>query len=132
MALHLQLNAHDLVLSDDEERHIRQRLVSLERRLIHRPEPTADLVLTHLAGPPRVQASLRLRLGPLGPQHVSHEIAPTVDQAVRLTVQEIERQLERRTARQRGEHTYGVPSRRLPARARPEPMDDAANAGVEE
>jgi hypothetical protein len=36
-------------------------------------------------------------------------------------VKDIERQLERRHAQQRGEHSFGVPSRRLPRELRPHP-----------
>jgi hypothetical protein len=36
-------------------------------------------------------------------------------------VADVERQLERRLATQRGEPTYGVPSRREPAQLRPHP-----------
>jgi hypothetical protein len=46
-------------------------------------------------------------------------VAETADRAVHLAVRDVERQLERRHATQRGEPTYGVPSRRLPAELRP-------------
>jgi hypothetical protein len=36
-----------------------------------------------------------------------------------LAVADVERQLERKVASQRGEHRYGVPSRRLPKQLRP-------------
>jgi hypothetical protein len=38
---------------------------------------------------------------------------------VHLAIEDLERQLERRLAGQRGEPTYGVPSRRLPKQLRP-------------
>lgn len=121
MALETKLDVHNLVLSNDEDRRIRQHLAGLERRLIHRPDPTAVLQLEEHTARRQVQADLRVRLGPLGPQLISHQAAPTADHAVRLAVEDIKRQLERRTARQRGEHSYGVPSRRLPAHLRPNP-----------
>jgi ribosome-associated translation inhibitor RaiA len=121
MSLEIKLDVHDFVLSDDEDRRIHQQLAGLERRLVHRPDPTAVLVLKQLVAPRQVQVDLRLRLGPLGPQLISHQAGTTADQAVRLAVADVERQLERHTARQRGEHTYGVPSRRLPTQLRPNP-----------
>ena len=65
------------------------------------------------------EVDLRLQLGPLGPHLVSHQTAETVEAAVRQAVSDIERQLERRLARQRGEPAYGVPSRSLPRQTRP-------------
>jgi hypothetical protein len=59
-----------------------------------------------------VSASLRLQLGPLGPTLASVQHAQTPDRAARLAIQAIERQLERMVAGQRGESSFGVPSRR--------------------
>jgi hypothetical protein len=54
----------------------------------------------------------RVQLGPLGPTLASSQAAPTPDRAAHLAIQAIERQLERLVAGQRGEPSYGVPSRR--------------------
>jgi ribosome-associated translation inhibitor RaiA len=121
MALETKVKLHGLTLTGAEERRVHKRLHALERRLIHRPEPTAELGLRPHGAQRQVQADLRLTLGPLGPRLVSHQTAETADHAVRLAIEDVERQLERRQARQRGEQTYGVPSRRLPAALRPHP-----------
>jgi hypothetical protein len=76
------------------------------------PTPLAELVLTAHPMQRRVEADLRVRLTPLGAHIVSHQAAPTTDQAVRLAVEDVERDLERKHAEQRGEPSYGVPSRR--------------------
>lgn len=106
-------------LSSLEEARIRRQLDGLARRLARRPDPTATLVLTALPARREIEANLRVQLGPLGGHLVSRVRANTADRAARLAVEDVERQLERRQAGQRGEPAYGVPSRRLPARRRP-------------
>jgi hypothetical protein len=59
-----------------------------------------------------IVASLRVQLGPLGPTLASSQTAPTPDRAAHLAIRAIEHQLERLVAAQRGEPSYGVPSRR--------------------
>jgi ribosome-associated translation inhibitor RaiA len=108
-----------------EEQRIRRQLAGLDKRLVHHPEPSIVLVLDHSPEQRRVEADLRLQLGPLGGHLVSRKAAETADQAVRLAVEAIERQLERRTAGQRGEPTFGVPSRRLPRQLRPNPPGES-------
>jgi hypothetical protein len=66
-----------------------------------------------------MEVDLRVQLGPLGAHLVSHQRAGTTAHAVRLAVEDVERQLERRHADQRGEASFGVPSRREPAALRP-------------
>ncbi|HZS02684.1 MAG TPA: HPF/RaiA family ribosome-associated protein [Chloroflexota bacterium] len=131
MTLEIKVQSHGLVLDETEERRIRERLEGLGRRLARRPEPTAVLVLTSHGRQRQVQADLRVHLGPLGPTLVSHQAGDTTEHSVRLAVTDIERQLERRTAAQRGEPAYGVPSRRLPAQLRPNPPRRSA-AGEQE
>jgi hypothetical protein len=121
MTLEIKVQSHGLALDEADERRVRELLEGLGRRLAHRPEPTAVLVLTPRGRQRQIQADLRIQLGPLGPTLVSHQAAETTEHSVRLAVADIERQLERRTATQRGEPTYGVPSRRLPAELRPHP-----------
>jgi hypothetical protein len=121
MTLEIKLRVQGLALSDDEDRQIQRQLRGLERRLIHRSEPIAELVLEQHRGPRQVEADLRVLLGSLGPQLISHQSAETAGHAVRLAVEDVERQLERRQATQRGEPTFAVPSRRLPRQTRPHP-----------
>ena len=64
------------------------------------------------------KTGLRVQLGPLGPTLTSSQAASTPDRAAHLAIQAVERQLERLVAVQRGEPTYGVPSRRRPGAVR--------------
>lgn len=121
MALGITFETRDCPLGADEERHIRHHLEMLGQRLTHFPEPLATVVLKRHELQRRVEVALRVELGPLGEHLVSHQAAETATHAVRLAVEDVERQLERRLAKQRGEHTYGVPSRRLPKANRPHP-----------
>lgn len=121
MALGITLKTVDCPLGPDDERHIRNQLERLGQRLSHFPEPLASVLLKRHAPQRQVEVDLRVELGPLGGHLVSHQTAETAIHAVRLAVEDVERQLERRLAKQRGEHTYGVPSRRLPKAERPHP-----------
>lgn len=134
MALEIELQVEGFALDGAEERRIRRQLAGLEKRLAHRPEPRAALVLEHHAGRREVEADLRVKLGPLGSHLISRRAAGTADQAARLAVEDVERQLERQDAAQRGEHTYGVPSRRLPKQLRPNPptAGEGGTAGRQE
>lgn len=126
MTLTTSLATHDVVLSPTEQKRIRRYLGALERRLEHHPEPSATLMLKGHAAARRVTVDLRVQLGPLGEHLVSHQAAESATQAVRLAVEDIERQLDRRHASERGEPTYGVPSRRLPETLRPHPPGPVA------
>ncbi len=119
MTLEAKLDVHGFTLTDEEERRIRHQLGSLERRLSQRPEPTARLALERHVARRQVEVDLRVELGPLGPTLISHQLAEMPDHAVRLAVEDVERQLERHVASQRGESTFGVPSRREPESLRP-------------
>ena len=123
MALEITLETHDNPLGPDEERHIRHHLERLGERLSHFPQPIATVVLKRHPMQREVEVALRVELGPLGEHLISHQAAETAFHAVRLAVEDVERQLERRLAKQRGEHTYGVPSRRLPNADRPHPPE---------
>lgn len=105
----------------DEEEHVRRLLALLDKRLAHRPDPAARLLLRWHDQQRRMKARLSLQLELLGAHVVSHEEAETAEQAVRLAVSDLERQIERHTAHQRGEPAYGVPGRRLPESTRPHP-----------
>lgn len=115
MALRTTMNLGGLTLTEVEERRIRRHLQALARRLSHHPEPTATIVIRPHPGQRQTQADVRVQLGPLGPHLVSHQSAQTPDRAVGLAISDIERQLERRHALQRGEPAFGVPSRRAKA-----------------
>lgn len=108
-------------LTEAEDRRIQHQLEVLERRLEHHPEPSASLRLTGHPAQRQVEADLRVQLSPLGPHLVSRRAAETVDRALHLAVEDVERQLERRHAKQRGEPSFGVVSRRLPRERPPTP-----------
>ena len=95
-----------------ELKHIEHQVEGLGRRVKHYPEPRLHLVLSRHWQPQRGVAELRLQLGPLGPSLVSHQQAPSLDRAVKAAIDDLERQLERHLAKQRGEPSFGVPSRR--------------------
>jgi len=132
MPLETITRTRNLTLSPAEERRLQRRLRALERRLAHHPDPVATLDFHGLEGARQVEVSFRLRLGPLGPHLVSHQTAATPDEAVRLAIDDIERQLERKHAFQRGEQAWGVPSRREPAELRPHPPTTELPPPVEE
>lgn len=119
MTLIITLETHDCPLSPDEERHVRYQVEKLEKRLAGFPEPIATVVLKRHELQRRVEAALRIDLGSRDSYLGSHQAAETAPHAIRLAVEDVERQLERRLAKLRGDHTYGVPSRRLPKADRP-------------
>ncbi|MFN8522244.1 MAG: hypothetical protein U0821_03970 [Chloroflexota bacterium] len=112
MSLDIRIDTKGFVLDDATSRRVHRQFDSLARRLVKRPDPRAELQLEYHAAPRRFEASLRVHLGPLGPQLISHQIAPEPDLVCRLAVNDVKRELERRQAVQRGEPTFGVPSRR--------------------
>jgi hypothetical protein len=121
MPLERKIHTRGLTLTDVDARRIAHRLDALERRLARHPAPVADLVLTAHPMQRQVAADLRVRLTPLGSHVISHQAAATTDQAVRLAVVDVERELARRHAVQRGEPSFGVPSRRPWRRRTPRP-----------
>ena len=112
MPLTISLERHGVPLNATQEARVYHHLTALERRLAHRPEPIAILKFTGPNSHHEIGASLRVQLGPLGPTLVSDQTAASPDAAARLAVHAIERQLERLVSGQRGEPSYGVPSRR--------------------
>lgn len=125
MALNSTVSAEGFALTDEERRRVDRRLAALEKRLVKHPEPKAVLRLVAYPGPRRIEADLRVQLGPLGNHLISHQQAETPDLAARLAVADVARQLERQHAAQRGEPSFGVPSRRLPRQLRPQPLERA-------
>lgn len=112
MTLSISLERHGVPLTAVHEDRIRHHLDALERRLAHRPEPIAVLSLSGPNARNEVTASLRVQLGPLGPTLTSSQSAVAPDAAAREAIHAVERQLERMVAGQRGEPSFGVPSRR--------------------
>ncbi len=119
MSLQTRIDARGVRLDESDQRRVQHHLDALARRLEQRPEPTAILALEPPADQRRMCADLRVELGPGGPTLVSHQAAETIDRAVALAVDDVERELERHVAGQRGEASFGVPSRREPERLRP-------------
>jgi hypothetical protein len=112
MTLTITLERHGVPLSAAQEQRVHRHLAALGKRLERRPEPIAVLAFSGPNGQREITANLRVQLGPLGPTLTSSQAAPTPDQAAHLAIQAVERQLERLVAGQRGEPSYGVPSRR--------------------
>ena len=119
MTLNVQYHAHNFTIDPETEAKFERLFANLEKRLTHFSDPLV-VVRIHEEGTPRVTSiDLRVELGSHGSELISHESAPTADHAMRLAIQDIERQLERRLSGQRGEPSFGVPSRRLPKELRP-------------
>ena len=112
MTLTITLERHGVPLTAAQERRVHRHLTTLGRRLERRPEPIAVLSFAGPNGQHEIEASLRVQLGPLGPTLTGSQAASTPDRAAHLAIQSIERRLERLVAGQRGEPSYGVPSRR--------------------
>lgn len=122
MTLSIRVDLEGIEPDEIDRAQIDGILRTLERRLVARPEPHATVVLARHARQRRIDADLRIELGPLGPTLISHQNAANADLAVRRAVKDVDRELEHQVARQRGEDSYGVPSRRQPRRLRPHPL----------
>jgi ribosome-associated translation inhibitor RaiA len=129
MTLQRTIETRRCALNAAEQGRIDRQLGILERRLVNYAEPVATLILEEHEAQRRVTADLRLELGHRAATLISHQSAETADVAVRLAVDDIARQLERRLAKQRGQPTYGVPSRREPEALRPHPIDGERRGG---
>ena len=123
MPMEVELHKRGISLTRLEEERIDRHMKSLEKRVEKFPDPRLELAIEDQASPRGVRVDLRLALGPLGGHLVSHQEGPGADVAVKAAVDDVKRQLERRLSNQRGEPTYGVPSRRLPSDLRPNPAD---------
>lgn len=119
MTLNTRIHADGFELKPEVNERIEHMLARLDRRLQHFSEPKA-VVRQREEGTPRLTVvDLRVELGSHAGELVSHQRAETADHAMRLALEDVERQLERRLATQRGEPAFGVPSRREPREARP-------------
>lgn len=123
MALDIQIHTGNYRLTPAAERRILRHLKSIEQRVTHFADPVARLRIGEQRLPRLVQVDLRVALGPREADLISHQAAETPDHAVRMAVEDIERQLERKISQLRGEESWGVPSRRLPKSTRPHPND---------
>jgi ribosome-associated translation inhibitor RaiA len=123
LALEIEIHARGYEVSDLEEKRIQRQLDSLGKRLAKFPGPRLELALDSQPQRRRMRVDLRVALGPHAGHLVSHQEAETADLAVKLAADDIKRQLERRLSGMRGESSYGVPSRRLPADLRPNPVN---------
>ncbi len=132
MPLSIRVETHGFDLSPIDDERIAHGLHALERRLGERPDPSAVMVLTRFPSRRVVEAELRVQLGPLGAHLVAREAAETANHAARRAIEAVERQLERRVATQRGEPTYGVPSRRRTAPSHPRQSRGTPEAAPEE
>lgn len=127
MALDFIVQTRRTTITRAEEERLRKKMAGLEERLVHFPEPIARVTIERHEEQRRTTVDLRVQLGPHAGHLISHQAAETLDLAARLATEDVERQLERRLAVQRGEPTFGVPSRRLPAHLRP-----SSSEGIEE
>lgn len=122
MSLDVQVRTGNLRLGDEQKQRIQHQLGTLEKRLANFDEPLARLTLREHNARRTITADLKITPGPKLDEIVSHQEAETPDHAVRLAVEDVERQLERFFSALRGEQTFGVPSRRLPSEQRPHPL----------
>ena len=96
MALDGRLQTRRCELNESESTRIQNQRRALEPRLEHSPGPTATLAIEAHGVQRRVAEDLSVQLGRLAGHLICHQAAATPDRAVRLAVDDIERQLERR------------------------------------
>lgn len=138
MTVQTTIELGNTLLNQIEKDRLQRQLGALERRLAHYPESSIDATFEAHPAHRQVEVKLQVRLGRLGAHLISRRSAETADRAVHLAVEDVERQLERHLAGQRGESTYGVPSRRLPDRLRPhspkaaEPNDELGSTSPDD
>jgi hypothetical protein len=114
MSARLDVVTHGFILDEVEARRINHQLAALGDRLAVRPDARVLLRLREYPAQRRFTADLRVQLGPLGAHLVSRQDGSLPGQAARRAVDDVERQLERKVAGQRGDPSFGVPSRRRP------------------
>lgn len=119
MALNVQYHAHDVTIDPETKARFERLFANLDKRLVHISEPQATARIREVGNPREFSIDLRVELGSHAGELISHKSAPSADHAMRLAIGDIERQLERRLSVQRGEASFGVPSRRLPKDQRP-------------
>jgi ribosome-associated translation inhibitor RaiA len=106
-------------LGPEAERKIQRHLDSLEKRLVNFKNHDGTLTVRDKSTERRFTADLVVATGVDGVELVSRNASETAEQAARLAIEDIERQLERYVATLRGEPSFGTPSRREPKDLRP-------------
>ena len=117
--MEIKIETKGLELTTSQRDRINHQLNELAVRLETRANPVATIELIAFPERRTVEVDCRVHLEPLGAHLVSHREADTVEHAVRLALEDIDRELETKLASQRGDATFGVPSRRLPSALRP-------------
>jgi ribosome-associated translation inhibitor RaiA len=115
----VELNTPKTQLNPDAEKRIRRHVAGLERRLVKFANPLITITIKDRVTERRHTADIRVQLGVDGVELVSHNDGESAEHAVRLAIEDVERQLERSVSTLRGEATYGTPSRREPRDLRP-------------
>ena len=119
-------------LSPDSEKRIQRHIAGLERRLVNFQNPLINVTIRDRATERRHTADVRVQLGVDGTDLVSHNSGETAEQAARLAIEDVERQLERYVATLRGEPAFGTPSRREPRDLRPGIQVEESDSGDED
>ncbi|MCC6791456.1 MAG: HPF/RaiA family ribosome-associated protein [Thermomicrobiales bacterium] len=132
MALEIQMHTTNVVITPAQQERIDRQFESIERRLSDAPDPVARLTLKSQDEQRVVTADLRITLGTKAMELISHQSAEKPDHAVRLALEDAERQLERLRSQQRGEPAYGVPSRRLPKHLRPQGFSEGTGSEADD
>ncbi len=116
----IEIKTPKTTLAPDSEKRVARHLDGLERRLVNFSNAEVDVTIRDRATERRYTADIHLRPGVDSTDLISHQQGETAEQAVRLAVEDIERQLERYISTLRGEAAYGTPSRREPKDLRPD------------
>lgn len=95
MGLTTILSTGTVPLTEIDRRRITRQMRKLEQRLVHHPSPIVSLALSRHPQRRQVDVSLRVQVGPLGLHLVSHQHSRIATHAVRLAIEDVERQLER-------------------------------------
>ena len=126
----VELNTPKLQLSPESAKRIQRHIAGLERRLVNFHNPLITITIRDRPTERRHTADVRVQLGVDGVDLVSHNSGETAEQAARLAIEDVQRQLERHVATLRGEPAYGTPSRREPRTLRPGIQPEALDETV--
>lgn len=120
----IELNTPKTHLSPESEHRIQRHLDSLERRLAKFPTANVLVTIKDKSTERRFTVDILTALGVDGVELISHQSGESAEQAAKLAVEDIERQLERYVSTLKGEAAYGTPSRREPKDLRPAYQSD--------
>lgn len=115
----VELNTPGTQLSPDSAKRIQRHIAGLERRLVKFANPLITITVKDRTTERRHTADVRVNLGVDGVELVSHNEGASAEQAARLAIEDVQRQLERYVANLRGKPAFGTPSRREPRDLRP-------------